>query len=237
MKRVLDPHTTDRREPLEILAMLAGRTNYPQAKGGSGATATLTPDDVAQSLSASKDDLGVDMGLGIVCQIDRWERVFGLSYSPILSNLQAQRRYPGVVQGDKVIRLRKVLNVTYYAMLWPELSAKPHEAAKELCMDKNAYYCIHKHVESFLRNRANTAAYLACRFLFSLMDNSARTVEQEIQNSKGALVIREKLMDDANRENMIDVLLNTVERSPRPGVLHLPKKSVPSLLEPIDSIL
>jgi len=237
MRRELDPHTKDRREPLEILAMLAGRTNFPRIRGEAlRAQQPITPLDVAHALAQASDTLGSSMGVAIACEREQeWGRVHELSYVPLLGELQQQRAFPDIVQSAKRFRVRIVLYDAFRDLIWPARREPIRVAAKEAGIDKNAYGFLHHHVTSFLHARANTAARDACEYLFSMIER-ARRPDPQVRQKEVEQPCSASTAADAFDEVVLSLLADIV-RAPRPGLLRLPQNRAPSLSEPIDSIL
>jgi len=251
MKRELDPHTKDRREPLEILAMLSGRTNFPRMRGPGATRAQqpITPLDVAHAVACGwitritermDEDaierlrieamLSTAVAMSITCQRENeWGTVHKLSYPKLLSELQQQRAFPGVVQGPKRFRVRIVLYDAFHDLIWPAKRQPIRIASKEAGMEKRAYGFLHHHITGFLHTRAHTAALDACIYLFSQITRAPQAEGPTPLLAISGEQNPEKATPPSDFDSIIDVLLADVVRSPRPGILHLSHSRAPSL--------
>jgi hypothetical protein len=169
MRRKVDPHTKDRREPIEILAMLAGRSNYlVPTEGKSTADPAMTPIDVAHALAASPNELGAAVGLAMACQREyEWPRVSELAYPKVLKDLEHQQSWPGIVAGPLKFRASVVLWDAFHDIVRPTHMRRLKVAAKDAGIQYKAYLFLHHHISGALESEANSAASDACHFLFA----------------------------------------------------------------------
>lgn len=171
-RRKLDPFTRESRSPLEILAMLAGRTNFTTpVEGKSTKEPGLTALDVAHAISTSEEKLGAAVGLAVACQRPgEWPTVHALGYPRLLSEFQRQRDMPGVVAGAKQFRVHIVLRDAFHDLIHPLQRQSYRAAAKENGVDPAAYRFMHQLATAKLYDEyAAVAAGDACRFLFAPM--------------------------------------------------------------------
>lgn len=165
-----DPRTGDlRREPLEILAVLAGRTSYRvPTEGHSTADPSITAIDIAHALGRAPNKVGAHMALAIACQRENeLPRIHELLYAPLLRELRAQRHMPGVVAGPLKYRIRLVLSEAFQDVLRPNPRRPLKPVAKALCMNESALRFLHRHISAKMESEAADAASFASTFLFS----------------------------------------------------------------------
>lgn len=163
------PWSNARREPTEILAMLAGRTNYlTPNEGRSTDGSKLTPLDVAHAIAGAKDKFGAAVALAVACQRNsEWPKVHALGYTPIVRELRRQRKFPGVIAGPLKHRARIVLWDAFHDLIKPKQRLSIKKAAKAARIAEEPYRFLHKHITGYLQDHANTAAGEACYFLFA----------------------------------------------------------------------
>lgn len=168
-KKELDTHTTEKREPLEILAMLAGRTTYRvPTEGRSTIEPGVTAIDVAHALGAAPNKAGAHMALAIACQRENeLGNITHLVYPSLLKELRNQRHFPGVVAGPKKYRIRLVLPEAFKDVLHPHPRRPLKPVAKRVMMNEAAFRFLHRHISAYLESEAAAAAKFASTYLFS----------------------------------------------------------------------
>lgn len=164
-----DPYTRDRPEPIEVLAKLAGRSNYlVPTEGRSTAAPAMTSLDVAHAIASAPEKLGAAMGLAIACQRpNEWGRVHELGYPRLLHELTHQRAFPGVVAGPLRFRARIGLRDAFSYLIAPTQAPPVKRLAASAGIDEHAYRFIYRQATGFLQAAANTAAAQACVYLFA----------------------------------------------------------------------
>jgi hypothetical protein len=191
-RRRLDPFTKEERSALEILAMLAGRTNYTvPTEGKSTKGPGLTALDVAHAISASSEKLGAAIGLAVACQRD-WDAgmVQELGYERLLREFHRQRAMPGVAAGALRYRVRLVLADAFRDLIWPQQRPSYRAAAKNRGIQAEIYRFMHRYATGKLDEYANTAAKDACTFLFAPMAQAREWFEiREQQQYQESLVL------------------------------------------------
>jgi hypothetical protein len=223
LQRRLDPHTREKREPLEILARLAGRTTFVLRGDPTGA-APITPLDVAQALAASDDKLGVEVAMAIACQRpNNWPIVHQLGLPRLLAHLEAQRKMPGIVDGHRRFRARLALREAFDRLVAP---AAQHATIRETALawhcDARACRFLIRAATAILEDAANTAASDACAFLFALYIAAAPVDESEPTSARAVFASRRRPpVGLRTRDEFIAWLLAELDgaRERRPGVL------------------
>lgn len=234
----LDPHTTERRQPMEILAKLAGRSNFvirsdtPSSKGE-----PITALDVAFALACSTERLGIAVGLAVAYQrAIEWPLVHELGYPRLLADLLEQRERPGIVDGHRVFRARIGLHDAFHQMVTPRRDQTLRDAAKMARCNFATYEFILHRSLALLEHAGNTAASDACRFLFAREDG-AEPVAIALDNEGNTLVWhRDKPLDRTddtsfsratNENDLIELLMQDITAAQRKritGVLVLAPK-------------
>lgn len=168
-KQELDTHTNEKREPLEILAMLAGRTTYRvPTEGRSTVEPGITAIDVAHALGMAPNKAGAHMALAIACQrTNDLGRIADLVYPTLLKDLRNQRHFPGVVSGPKKYRIKLVLPEAFRDVLQPHPRRPLKPVAKSVMVNEAAFRFLHHHISGYLESQANDAASWASTYLFS----------------------------------------------------------------------
>lgn len=168
-KQQLDTHTQERREPLEILATLAGSTTYRvPTEGRSTVEPGITAIDIAHALGAAPNKAGAHMALAIACQRKHeLATITQLVYPSLLRELRDQRHFPGVVAGPKKYRIRLVLPEAFRDVLHPHPRRPLKPVAKSVQMNESAFRFLHRHIAAFLESEAADAARFASTYLFS----------------------------------------------------------------------
>lgn len=169
-RRGLDPYTRDRRTPIEVLSMLAGRSNFTMRSDWFGARSgqPITALDVAHALAASRDKLGAAMGFSIACQrADHWPIVHRLGYARVLRDLTTQRDAPGAVDGAHRYRARMVLFDAFVRLIGSARRQSIRDAARLARVREVIYRILLRRATAILEDAAASAAADACRFLFA----------------------------------------------------------------------
>lgn len=177
-------HTNDRPEPIEILARMAGRTNFLTPKKTSASNAVpVTALDIAHAISyAGKDvvdargrtiqrgeQLGATMALAMACQRPMdWPKVQELARDRLINLLKRQNTHRDIVDGANAYRARIVLYDAFGDLIAPALRRNLREAARSARMRREPYRHLLKHARALLEGAANTAAARAVRYLFAL---------------------------------------------------------------------
>lgn len=231
--RRLDPHTKDRPEPIEIMARMAGRSNFPVPRTPqSSNTISVTPLDIAHAAASVQDKLGAAVAMAMACQRPmEWPRVERLGHGYVLHHLRAQRRYPGIVDGHNTYRARIALYDAFHTLVNPASRMKLNDAAAAAKMRRDHYRYLIRETTALLEARANTAARDAVTYLFSL-----RVIEHPLFenvravsiNTRGEIQVWTSVIEAANTidddDGLFDIALLTQEfahRSPTRGLLSL----------------
>lgn len=169
VRRKREPHTNDKPEPIEILARMAGRTNFitPKATASSTATVPVTPLDIAHAIATAEDKFGATMAMAIACQrpqeFDRAERS-GLSR--VLRVLRGQRTHPGIVKGPRKYLARIAFEDAFDYLVAPAEQPSWNVGAKRRRLRREIYKFLVNEAIGVLEGAANTAAKDAVDFLF-----------------------------------------------------------------------
>lgn len=167
-----------RKEPLEWLAMLAGKSNYMiPVEGRSTAAPAITSLDVAHAIASAEDKVGAAVGLAVACQRPQlWMKVHEDALDRLREQLERQHLYPGVVAGERRFRARLVLRDAFDDLVFPARRVSYANAIERIRdalgagrapMSREVYAFIHKSATGMLQAASATAAGQACRFLFA----------------------------------------------------------------------
>jgi len=210
------------RDPMELLARLAGRTSW--VLRASRTAAPITPQDIAHALAASPEKLGGHAAIAIACQRkSEWRKVEQLGYARFVDAVAGDHRRAGIIAGEKRYRARAALYDSFIALLRTQKKTPIDIAAREAHCNVADYRFLRRVAESLLQGAANAAAADACAFLFG--EGLVRAVIQDADS--GELMI---FQQDQRRcrveknDDLIDALLDDMARGARvrrPGVLHL----------------
>lgn len=165
VKRRLDPWTTERPGPLELLARLAGTTSFriPQG-GGSG---SITTEDIAKALgyvhSTHSQMIAFALATG---HTNEWPKIQEMVFPVLISQLLADRRTRHLVAGANRFRARLLLYDAFHD-LTSFREANWRQAAKRCHMRQQTYKELYLAVAGFLRTEAVGAAHTAMTILFS----------------------------------------------------------------------
>lgn len=244
----LDPHTKDRPEPIEILARMAGRSNFLTPKTTARATNTIpvTPLDIAHAIGVvssgcafpdrerTPNPLGASMAMAMACQRQaEWPRIELHGRPRLLHHLRSQRQHTGLVEGPNTYRARIGLFDAFHDLVLPAQRRHLGEAAKHAHMRKDLYRYLLNESIAFLEAAANTAAADAVRYLFSLaviehpLTSRVRAVSVndrgEIRVWTSATAAEVESETDALTAIDISLLCQDVllDRARRPGILAL----------------
>lgn len=217
MTRRLDPHTRDRRQPLEILARLAGRSTFVLRAGAPGGT-PITALDVAHALATADDPLGQAVGMAMACQrpLD-WPLVHRLGYPRLLRDLQTQRERPGIVAGARRYRARLALYDGFRTLLAPHHDLQLESGAAECRCAPATYAWLVRRAAAMLEHAASSAAADACRFLFAAEQRAPEPVP--VTQPEGCPAPAAEPADTAPQPVMIDreeLALRLLQRERRP---------------------
>lgn len=160
-KRILDPHTTEQRSPLEMLAMLLVSGSYRVPVEGRGTKEPLRAHDVAAAIGMVQHQLGKQVALAVVRQAGPAEiaRVARLAYRPTLRALVLHAgwsMYPHA-PADRW-RLRVVLYDAAYELVWPERRQPYRALAKAAKMRVSTYRRVHRVATAVLHEAMSEAA-------------------------------------------------------------------------------
>jgi hypothetical protein len=164
-----DPWTNERREPLELLAMLAGGTAFKiPVEGRSTAQVRMTAADVAHAIAVSPNKLGAAMAMAMVTESPKlWPEVRTLGYGRIVDELERQRIRPGVIAGDHRHRARIGMRAAFDDLVNPKGRVPLAVLASQHGIDENAFAFIHKHCTAFLQSEAASAAADGWAYIFT----------------------------------------------------------------------
>lgn len=162
-------HSSDRPEPIEILARMAGRTNFRTPKTPGAMAVPVTPLDIAHAIATVPDKLGAAMAMAMACQRSaEWPLVEELGLPQLLAHIRRQRVHPGIVDGANVFRARIALWDAFHDLVAPAQTRPLNLAARGARMRRQQYRWLLNEAAAFLEAAANTAAADAVRFLFAL---------------------------------------------------------------------
>lgn len=165
----LDPHTSDRPTPIEILARMAGRTTFRTPRDPGASTAFVTPLDIAHALATSTDKLGAAMAMAMACQRPRdWPRVEELAHGVFTALVRKQPSHAALVEPPYTYRVRVALFDAFGDLIAPARHRNLGAAARDAKMRRNVYLWLLRQAMSMLEDAANSAAADAVRYLFSL---------------------------------------------------------------------
>jgi hypothetical protein len=156
-----DTWTTERPEPMELLARLAGDTAFRVEIGGG--TPTLTTQDIAHALGCVKGDRAKVIALAIATRNKHaWPEVHRLSYGPLISQLLADRKTRHLVAGADKFRARLILYDAFHDLVaWRDANWK--QGAVRYGMTQRDYKILYYAIVGFLRTDAIAAAHAAIK--------------------------------------------------------------------------
>lgn len=243
--RNVSPHASEKPEPLEILARLAGRTTFVLKGTPTGAT-PITPLDVAHALAASEDKLGAAMGMAIACQRTvEWPVVHKLALPRVIAYLRGQRKIPTIIEGPRRFLARLALRAAFERLIAP---AAPRRTIRETALawrcDHRACKMLLKAATSVLEEAANTAASDACEYLFALYIAAPPVDDSEPASARAVFAKRQRRGAPAGlctRDEFIEWLLSELDGAAdrSSGTLRMPRSRErgPHSTEGVDSTL
>lgn len=162
--RRLDPWTTDRPGPLEILARLAGTTSFRLPQGGG--KGSITNEDIQHALATVKPLRAQLIALAIATgNAKHWSDIQRLAYPRLINELLGDCHTRPLVSGANKFRARLLLYDAFHDMVaWRAASWR--EASLRCGMQQRAYKDLHHAVSGFLRTEAAGAAHSAICRLF-----------------------------------------------------------------------
>jgi hypothetical protein len=160
--RHVTPYEAGQRDPMEMLARLAGMTTF-RTPGAGRATVptTLTTSDIAGALGYVRDPLAQRMARAVACQAtDEWPTVQALAVPPLRALLLAKRETRSLVQGHRKLRVRLVLHVAFHDLV---LLRRPRwrDGALAISMREQDYRALHDAATGFLMTHAVSGAFAA----------------------------------------------------------------------------
>lgn len=187
-RRRLDPYTNERRAPMELLARLAGSTNYlVPTEGRSTAESRMTPLDVAHAIGSARDKFGSTVALAMACQrLADWPAVHQAGFPMLLARVDERSDIPGVVDGALRFRALIVLHDAFEDLVLPQRRRKWRVAIEESGVPDRAYRYLHREATALMEESANSASRDACTFLFA--GDGLRALD-ESPSSRYALVL------------------------------------------------
>lgn len=169
--RKLDPYSSEPRDALEWLSLLAGPRGMVDPGVGRSTRPGITPLDVAQALSMSGDRLGETLAMAIACQQpEHWRRIEDLAYLQFTALMDGSARGERMIAGARRFRARAVLRDAFQGLMAPARGVVMSAAAKALRMRVSDYAWLHKQASSWMEWRARQAAADMKRALFGPED-------------------------------------------------------------------
>jgi hypothetical protein len=157
-RRKLDPHTTDPRDPLELLArMLVGGSYRVPVEGRSTRGPAL---DVAGAAGMMKNRLASQVATCVVTRAGPVEvaRLSRMAYRRVVREVLCMRACPlHLKDGADRWRLRMVLYDAAHELVWPEKHRTFGELARAAKMRKASYIRVHKLATSVLQQALDQA--------------------------------------------------------------------------------
>lgn len=235
-KRNTDPHTSEKPQPIEILARMAGRSTFrtPRQPGATIAV-PVTPLDIAHAIATAEDKLGSAMAMAMACQRENeWGKVELLGHKRVLAHLRAQRQFAGSVDDPHTYRARIALYDAFGDLVTPDHRRNQTAAARRARMRKELYRFLLRETIAYLEHAANTAAADAVRYLFALAVMEHRLTERvravSVATDGGILLwtsaCAAEIETEADTLCAFDINLlcqDVLQRARRPGVLELKK--------------
>ena len=165
MKRVIEPWTDGRPEPLEILSRLAGSTTFRVPAGGGKATISI--DDISHALGRVSERLSALIAGAIACgRVKEWPQIHAAAYPRLHRQLTDDRRTRQLVVGAKRYRIRLVLHDAFLDLVH-QREVNWTAGAKKCRMQRRTYRELHHAVTGYLRTEAVSAAHEAMTHLFN----------------------------------------------------------------------
>lgn len=158
-------YANSRRDPLEVLSMLAGGTTFRVPGAGGGRT--VGKDDLAHCLGFVKDRLAQCLALAVATHSDgEWSEVLALAYPKLLSELVSTPDTSHLVRGKKRHRVRIVLRDAFIECTCTGKLPPVRDRAKAAKMRWGDYLTLLDEAKGFLKTWALVGAHVAVRALY-----------------------------------------------------------------------
>lgn len=155
----VSPWGTDDRDPLELIARLAGGTTFTEPSIGRGTSyAYVTSETIAGALGYVRDPLAQCLAMAMACQTTKeWRHVQQLARPRVLAHLRGSYKTRHLVQGFKRFRAQIVLFDAFHDLaLKRPISWR--EAAMNASMREEDYRLLYQHTAAYLESLARTGA-------------------------------------------------------------------------------
>lgn len=163
----LDPFSSEPRDALELVSMMAGSRSIKDPGVGRSTRPGMSALDVAQALACADDDLGELVALAIACQRpDLWPEIERLALPVFRSTLEMSAKGARMIAGPLRFRSRVVLRSAFTELMNPAQAPTWATLAEQLRMRRDDYVWLHRQAIGLLDRRARVAAGEAKRALF-----------------------------------------------------------------------
>jgi hypothetical protein len=157
-KKKLDPHTSDPRDPLELLARLLVGGSYKVPVEGRSTRPTMDAASIAGAVGYMEDGLEKNTALAVATRASPKQvaAVSRMAYRQVARAVKQMRPRPlDLSEAADRWRLRIVVYDAAFELVYPE-KRKPYAAlAKEAKMRRVAYTELHKVTTSILQSALN----------------------------------------------------------------------------------
>jgi len=159
-RNALDPHTSDPRDPLELMGRLLVGSSYRVPVEGSASGDSLKTSDVAGAIGMMSDRVAARAAMAVATRAEAPEiaRISHAAYRRVLRAVLHMRPRP--IRMDQPADRWRLRIATYDAMtemVWPERRRTFRVLAKEARMRVGAYAACHKAATSVLQEAVNNA--------------------------------------------------------------------------------
>jgi hypothetical protein len=155
----LTPWGTDDRDPLELIARLAGGTTFTEPSVGRGTShAYVTSETIAGALGYVKDPLAQRLAMAMACQTTQeWRHVQQLARPRVLAHLRGSYKTRHLVRGYKRFRAQLVLFDAFHDLALKR-AVSWRDAAANANMREEDYRLLYQHTAAYLESLARTGA-------------------------------------------------------------------------------
>lgn len=155
-----DTYSTERPNPLELIARAAGQSSYRVPVEGVGSKPTLRTADIVAALGYMRDRLEQRTAMAVAGRADRAEiaRVADAAYRRVIRVVRALPDRPlDLGKGADRWRLRLVVFDATHDLVWPEKRAPISQQAKAAKMRRRNYRSVYRCASAVLQEVLNNS--------------------------------------------------------------------------------
>ena len=164
----LTPWDTEGRDPLELIARLAGGTTFTEPSVGRGTSYPyVTSETIAGALGYVKDPLAQRLAMAMACQTTKeWRQVQQLARPRVLAHLRGSYKTRNLVRGHRRFRAQLVLFDAFHDLALRR-AVSWRQAAVNANMREEDYRLLYQHTAAYLESLARTGAARTAWNMFS----------------------------------------------------------------------